>query len=119
MGRALFINSEIEQIAKVCHNVNKAYCETEGDYSQPEWNDAPDWQKESAINGVGFHLSNDVTPEQSHINWYEEKINDGWVWGDVKDPENKRHPCLIPYELLPEFQKNKDLLFKTIVDSYK
>ncbi|CDQ41843.1 hypothetical protein [Virgibacillus salexigens] len=30
------------QIAELCHNVNKAYCESIGDLSQPKWEDAPD-----------------------------------------------------------------------------
>ena len=47
-----------EKIAKVCHEANRAYCEALGDYSQTTWEKAPDWQKESAINGVQFHLDN-------------------------------------------------------------
>ena len=35
----------IKQIAKTCHEVNKAFCESIGDASQPSWNDAPQWQK--------------------------------------------------------------------------
>lgn len=63
-----------EQIAKTCHEVNKAYCESIGDNSQPDWKGAPEWQKNSAINGVDFHISNDVTPEQSHQNWMKDKL---------------------------------------------
>lgn len=108
-----------EQIAKVCHNVNRAYCRSIGDYSQPTWKEAPDWQKESAINGVDFHMSNDVSPEQSHENWMKVKLEDGWVYGDVKDPDKKEHPCMVPYEELPVEQRTKDYLFKAVVDSFK
>ena len=48
-----------ELIAKVAHTVNKAYCETLGDYSQPSWDEAPEWQKASALQGVEFHLNNE------------------------------------------------------------
>ena len=34
-----------EDIARVAHQVNKAYCEALGDTSQPDWENAPDWQK--------------------------------------------------------------------------
>ena len=109
-----------EYIAKLCHQVNKAYCEAIGDNSQPDWNDAPDWQKQSALNGVKFHLQNDVTPEQSHANWLREKVNDGWshTFGE-KDPELKLHPCILPYDQLPAEQRVKDYLFKAVVDTFK
>ena len=106
-------------IAKMCHNVNKAYCESIGDLSQPSWGDAPDWQKESAMAGVLFHLENEVTPEQSHVSWMREKTDNGWVYGEVKDPENKTHPCIVDYDKLPQEQRVKDHLFKAIVDSFK
>lgn len=106
-------------IAEICHNVNKAYCESIGDHSQPSWEEAPDWQKESAINGVEFHLDNDVTPEQSHMNWYVEKDKAGWVYGEVKDPEKKTHPCMVSYSKLPIEQRTKDFLFKAVCDTFK
>ena len=46
------MNKDAEYIAKVCHEVNRAYCMSQGDGSQPRWEDAPDWQKQSAISGV-------------------------------------------------------------------
>jgi hypothetical protein len=110
---------DIQQIAKIAHNVNKAYCESLGDHSQPEWNAAPDWQKSSAINGVKFHLENETSPEQSHESWLAEKQRDGWKYGSVKDPEKKEHPCFVPYDQLPKEQQTKDYLFKAVVDSFK
>jgi len=110
---------ELENIAKICHNVNKAYCESMGDFSQPNWNCAPTWQKESAINGVKFHLENDVNPKDSHSNWWKQKISDGWVYGDIKDPEKKTHPCMVEYKELPREQRTKDFLFKSVVDCFR
>lgn len=114
-----FYKDVTELIAKMCHNVNKAYCEATGDLSQPSWEDAPDWQKESALAEVLFHLDKEVTPEQSHISWMKEKSDNGWVYGEVKDPESKTHPCMVAYEDLPQEQRVKDHLFKAIVDSFK
>lgn len=108
-----------EQVAKVCHEVNKAYCESIGDDTQPSWKSAPEWQKESAINGVEFHMKNDVTPEQSHENWMKDKKEDGWVYGEVKNPEKKEHHCMVDYNELPKEQRTKDYLFKAVVDSFK
>lgn len=106
-------------IAKICHETNRAYCETIGDYSQPSWEEAPQWQRDSAVNGVKLHLEGDVTPEQSHENWMKEKEADGWKYGEVKDPEKKLHPCMVPYSELPITQRRKDLLFKAVVDCFK
>jgi len=105
-----------EQIAQVAHEVNRAYCASLGDTSQPAWADAPDWQRASALAGVDMHLANpDATPEASHISWYEQKLADGWVFGEVKDPEKKEHPCMVSYEELPAAQRAKDYLFRGVV----
>ncbi|MEY9979725.1 RyR domain-containing protein [Lysinibacillus sp. RC79] len=108
----------IEQIAIICHNVNKAYCESQGDFTQTIWDIAPDWQKESAINGVEFALESERTPEEMHENWLAQKLEDGWVYGNKKDPELKTHPCIKRYEELPKYQRTKDALFKAVVDSF-
>jgi hypothetical protein len=49
----------------------------------------------------------------------EDKIKDGWVYGETKDAEKKTHPCLVPFHELPEFQQKKDKLFCAIVDALK
>ena len=109
-----------ERIAEICHQVNKAYCESIGDLSQPSWEDAPEWQAQTAINGVEFHLSHkDTKPSDSHVSWMKEKIADGWVYGEVKDPVKKTHPCIIEYDKLPQEQKSKDYIFKAICDYFK
>lgn len=104
----------ILDIAKVAHEVNRAYCKSIGDDSQPSWFDAPGWMKRSAANGVIFHMQGDHGPEASHENWVKEKLADGWVYGDVKNPDLKTHPCLVPYKDLPAQQKSKDLIFREI-----
>lgn len=49
---------KILMIAKVCHDANRSYCQTQQDASQTNWEDAPEWQRQSAINGVKFHIAN-------------------------------------------------------------
>lgn len=106
----------IEDVARMCHEVNRAYCQSLGDHSQPKWEDAPEWQKSSAVNGVNYHLKNpDSKPSNSHENWLKEKLATGWMYGDTKDPEKKTHPCIVPYDELPAEQKVKDLLFLTVI----
>ena len=100
--------------------MNRAYCQASGDSSQPSWEDAPDWQRQSAIAGVNSHLANpDLTPEQSHQKWYDHKAKEGWAYGPVKDAELKQHPCMVAYDQLPHEQKVKDYLFRAVVHSAK
>lgn len=106
-------------IARIAHEVNRAYCISIGDMSQPTWDEAPAWQKSSALNGVVAHMKQDLTPEQSHESWMEEKRAAGWRWGPFKDAEAKVHPCFTEYALLPQEQQAKDHLFKAVVDSFK
>lgn len=103
------------RIAEVCHEANRAYCLAIGDDSQPSWEDAPDWQRESAIKGVMFKEAKpDSTPADSHESWLMEKQNQGWVFGEVKDPDKKTHPCMVEYDQLPISQRAKDYLFQAI-----
>jgi hypothetical protein len=107
-------------IAKICHETNRAYCQTIGDESQLPWSDAPIWQRNSAIHGVEFHLSNpNSQPSHSHDEWLKEKAATGWKYGPVKDPDKKEHPCFVPYDQLPEDQKAKDALFLGVVDALR
>jgi hypothetical protein len=104
------------EIARVAHQVNKAYCEALGDSSQLNWSDAPEWQHRSAVLGVNLHINDPhAGPQASHESWMAEKIAEGWVYGKVKDPENKQHPCIVPFDQLPVAQQAKDHIFRGVV----
>ena len=112
-----------DAVAQVCHEANRAYCQTIGDLSQPTWNDAPEWQKASALKGVEFHLSRLIvgekpSPSASHESWLAEKRAAGWKYGPTKNPETKEHPCFLPYAELPPEQRMKDYIFSAIVEAF-
>lgn len=112
------MRDRIKSIAQVAHEANRAWCEANGDMSQPAWGDAPEWQRESAINGVYFHMKNpDSGDSASHDNWMAEKIAAGWVYGEEKNPDATppTHHCIVPFEQLPKVQQIKDALFRAIV----
>lgn len=44
----------------------------------------------------------------THEVWAQQRLEDGWGYGAERDDENKRHPCLIPYEELSETEKAYD-----------
>jgi hypothetical protein len=110
----------IETIAKICHEVNRAYCASIGDCSQVAWEEAPEWQRESAVKGVEFQCANpNAGPSANHDSWLRVKLSDGWVYGAVKDAEAKTHPCIVAYDELPIEQQTKDKLFIAVVTAAK
>lgn len=107
-------------LARAAHEINCAYCAALGDSSQLAWEDAPKWQKDSALVGVDMHLANpEASPEDSHASWLAQKTADGWKFGPVKDADKKEHPCFLPYAELPVEQKAKDYLFRAVVHTLK
>jgi len=108
------MNAKKEACARAAHEANRAYCLALGDTSQPAWEEAPEWQRTSALNGVDGVLSGN-TPRESHESWLEEKTATGWKYGPVKDPEKKEHPCFVPYDELPPEQRQKDHVFVGVV----
>lgn len=111
------IKLTVEQVARLCHMLNREYCMALGDFSQDSFEGAPQWQRDSAINGVKFHLSDlGMPPWISHTNWLDEKLSDGWTYGPVKDVEKKQHPCCLPYEELPVEQRVKDYILGHVVE---
>lgn len=115
---------EVERIAFITHEVNRALCEVTGDDSQPAWGEAPDWVKESVINGIikaANHTAatgRQLSPEENHNNWMSHKLREGWRYGPVKDSDAKVHPCLLPWNELPRDDRLKDVLFGGIVHFY-
>ena len=115
-SKLLGCDATVEKIAQKCHEANKAYCESIGDNSQPSWEDAPDWQKQSARMGVVLHMEKpDAGPEASHISWRAQKAKEGWKYGEKKCPEAKTHPCMVDFKDLPEEQQKKDVIFRDTV----
>ena len=43
-----------------------------------------------------------------HEVWSETRIQQGWTFGELRNDELKTHPCLVPYEELPEEEKEYD-----------
>lgn len=43
-----------------------------------------------------------------HEVWAKGRIDQGWTYAPVRDDDRKTHPCLVPYEELPEEEKEYD-----------
>ena len=115
-GPLLGINMKLttEQIAEVCYEANRVYCEALGDHSITPWLYAPEHQIQPTIDCIrSFNVHN--TPEDTHDLWCAADKKAGWIWGSEKNVKARKHPCLVPYSELSEHQKRKDILFHAIV----
>ncbi len=50
----------------------------------------------------------ELLAQNNHDIWAAERIRQGWSYGTKRDDEKKETPCLVPYEELPESEKNYD-----------
>lgn len=82
---------DVFDIARICHEANRAYCETLGDLSQKPWDDADQWQRESAMAGVETVLTG-VSPAQMHEAWCQDKVATGWRHGVNEGPRHQNAP---------------------------
>jgi len=106
-------------IARTCHEVNRAYCVgVTSDHSHRPWDEAPSWQRESCYEGVLKHYENpEFTAEDSHRSWMAKKIEEGWVFGNMKNETERTHPNLVPYHTLHIHERTKDEVFSAICKS--
>jgi ryanodine receptor 2 len=46
--------------------------------------------------------------EHAHDVWAAQRLRDGWTFGPRRDDAAKTHPCLVPYDQLPDSEKQYD-----------
>jgi hypothetical protein len=50
----------------------------------------------------------EVLARHSHDVWAQRRLEEGWRYGAHRDDSRKEHPCLVPYQDLPESEKQYD-----------
>lgn len=50
----------------------------------------------------------ELLAENAHDTWARRRLQDGWRYGPMRNDEAKTHPMLVPYEELPESEKEYD-----------
>ncbi len=50
----------------------------------------------------------ELLSRNTHEVWSESRLKDGWSYGEERNDAQKQHPCLIPYDELPESEKEYD-----------
>ena len=62
----------------------------------------------------GVELSSDLQAltemlaANAHDNWASLRIRQGWTWGREREDSTKTHPDLVPYDELPDSEKEYD-----------
>lgn len=82
------------------------------------WEYADDMRRNNCIASVVDRLLNNSTAAEAHDRWVERMTGDGWVIGPRND-RHKRHPNLMPFDLLPEAAKAQGYLFHSIVEALR
>ncbi len=68
----------------------------------------------SPIDTVGVQLPQEVLElveilaRNTHDIWAEARFAEGWTYGSCRNNAEKKNPCLVPYEDLPESEKEYD-----------
>lgn len=100
-----------EQAARVCH---AAHCALQAVQEEPfpsvPWDDLPLETRGIVIESIRAARQGEQPP-QLHARWIRAMAALGWTWGPERDPENKRHPNMIPFGSLPPAEQDKDVLF--------
>jgi hypothetical protein len=55
--------------------------------------------------------------QNNHDHWARKRIEEGWRYGATRNDNQKYHPDLVPYDQLPESEKEYDR--KTVVEALK
>jgi hypothetical protein len=50
----------------------------------------------------------ELLAKNAHDLWAQQRMANGWRLGPRRDDAKKEHPCLVPYEELPESEKQYD-----------
>ena len=109
-------NKKLFRIARVAHEVHRAYCAALGDHSIPAWDAAPVWQVQSAIYGASFLVNcPEAGPEDVRTAWLAERRSFGWKCFPDDDADKKENPRSVSYGDLPREEKEKDYIFLSVV----
>ena len=73
------------------------------DAYMPQPMDTSDVQLPQELNELVEKMARNV-----HEVWAQSRIIQGWTWGPERSDALKHHPCLVPYEDLPEVEKAYD-----------
>jgi len=147
--RDVILNNYVEPLAQMIHEDYVEKMKNEGEINHPSvvpWNELPEEFKESnraqarsfeeKLNTIGYNYDAGDTPfpsveefddatvlllaQNEHIRWMNERLANGWIYGETRDDERKIQPLLVEWSKLPESEKKKDIeVVKNIIPHLK
>ena len=96
-----FLTQLAERLTEMADATTPVNVTTNGYVPQPI--DTSDIQLPEELEALVEEMAKNV-----HEVWAETRIKQGWTYGPERDDKLKKHPCLIPYEELPEEEKEYD-----------
>ena len=99
------------QIAEMIHAVTSKIPRMDGSIVE-SWDELDDCSKLSASKAVEMiYSSPKKTAQELHDLWMQLKVDDGWGLGEY-NLADKKHPCIIKFDELPESEKCKDFVWE-------
>lgn len=126
-------DDQLNRVAKLVHYALDAMNAYTGNSPAVGWNELPKFRKDvcrGVVSLVAKRLDGMVEERvsdkeaagampdlilQVHDVWADAYRDNGWTYGEEYDPDNKTHPCLVPFEDLPESEAIKDVLVVGLV----
>jgi hypothetical protein len=108
---------EVEMAARAAHEAIRTLQIENGEPNVASpWATVGEDIKESCFIGIERVIADpNITSEALHDSWIETKTAQGWKYGEVRNEADKLHPCMVPYQELPAFQRLKDAMFRNVV----
>jgi hypothetical protein len=137
--KGVILNGYLEELAKIIHedflakqkgrklpidkDVDVPWAELPESYKNENRRQAKDIPEKLKAIGYAFDFGDapypaveSFTEEETkkmavyeHDRWIESRKKDGWIYGEKRDNENKKHPLLVPFEKLPKEEQQKDI----------
>lgn len=104
-------------IAEIVHSIQQVYACHTGGYLE-SWENTDEATRRICIRGVNKILHDpDISAEELHALWVADKAEQGWRCGETKDTDDKTHPCMCRYRMLPIEQQVKPRVIIAVVNA--
>lgn len=108
----------VDEVAKWIYEATRVEAEWSERPIVPEpWEKRDDTFRKQFVDTIAEYMSMDKlpTPAEAHESWNQAYYKMGWKYGEVRDTEAKTHPDLVPFDKLPQPEKDKDAIFLAFV----
>lgn len=101
------LNRILKEFEQQSTNIRVVYLRPMGEIIMKTYNPNPVDTADVVLSEELLALTEKLA-ENTHDVWAKNRIEQGWQYGETRDDEKKLHPCLVPYDELPESEKEYD-----------